>query len=105
LRQSEVNVQIYFSDPVVNIDSQERATITRLLQKLILEDDQFDVRDILPNTLPDPASLNLESDYACPIGQVVSAPDCGTYLKITDHKTIYFHLQIQILKIFCIILV
>lgn len=71
--------QIYFSDPVVNIDSQERATITRLLQKLILEDDQFDVRDILPNTLPDPASLNLESDYACPIGQVVSAPDCGTY--------------------------
>jgi len=68
-----------FSDPVVNIDSQERATITRLLQKLILEDSQFDVEEILPNTKPDPASLNLESDYACPVGQVVSAPDCGKY--------------------------
>ncbi|XP_059477749.1 uncharacterized protein LOC132198041 isoform X1 [Neocloeon triangulifer] len=64
------------NDPVVNIDNQERATIARLLQKLILEDDQFDVREILPNTLPDPASLNLESDYACPVGQVVVAPDC-----------------------------
>lgn len=46
---------------------------------LILEDDQFDVRDILPNTVPDPSSLVLESDYACPVGQVVMAPDCGKY--------------------------
>jgi hypothetical protein len=41
-----------------------------------LEEDQFDVRDILPNTVPDPSSLLLESDYACPVGQVVMAPDC-----------------------------
>lgn len=47
-----------------------------MLEKLILEEDQFDVHDILPNTVPDPASLSLESDYACPIGQVVIAPDC-----------------------------
>ncbi|KAF4522838.1 hypothetical protein B566_EDAN008100 [Ephemera danica] len=73
------HVEISFpaaNDPVVNADSQERSTIERLLQKLILEDDQFDVRDILPNTLPDPASLALDSDYACPAGQVVVAPDC-----------------------------
>jgi len=31
--------------------------------------------------MPDPASLQLKSDYACPIGQVVIAPDCG---KLTD---------------------
>lgn len=49
----------------------------RLLEKLILEDDQFDVQQILPNTVPDPSSLELESDYACPLGQVVMAPDCG----------------------------
>jgi hypothetical protein len=51
--------------------------VQRLLEKLILEEDQFDVHDILPNTMPDPASLQLKSDYACPIGQVVMAPDCG----------------------------
>jgi hypothetical protein len=46
-----------------------------------LEEDQFDVHDILPNTMPDPASLQLNSDYACPVGQVVMTPDCG---KLTD---------------------
>jgi hypothetical protein len=51
--------------------------VQRLLEKLILEEDQFDVHDILPNTMPDPASLQLKSDYACPVGQVVIAPDCG----------------------------
>lgn len=47
-----------------------------MLEKLILEEDQFDVHDILPNTVLDPSSLKLESDYACPVGQVVIAPDC-----------------------------
>lgn len=59
-----------------------------LLEKLILEEEQFDVHDILPNTVPDPASLSLESDYACPIGQVVMAPDCGESPKI-HFDTIY----------------
>ncbi|XP_045468348.1 sushi, von Willebrand factor type A, EGF and pentraxin domain-containing protein 1 isoform X2 [Harmonia axyridis] len=71
-------------DPVINSNSNERSTVKELLEKLILEQDQFDVREILPNTVPDPASLSLESDYACPPGQVVMAPDCvpcalGTY--------------------------
>ncbi|XP_077268738.1 sushi, von Willebrand factor type A, EGF and pentraxin domain-containing protein uif isoform X1 [Temnothorax americanus] len=64
------------NDPILNANSNERATVQMLLEKLILEEDQFDVHDILPNTVPDPASLVLESDYACPIGQVVMAPDC-----------------------------
>lgn len=61
----------------MNANSNERATVQTLLERLILEEDQFDVHDILPNTVPDPASLTLESDYDCPIGQVVMAPDCG----------------------------
>lgn len=65
------------SDPVVNTNSNERSNVQRLLERLILEEDQFDVHDILPNTVPDPASLMLTSDYACPLGQVVMAPDCG----------------------------
>ncbi|XP_050541159.1 sushi, von Willebrand factor type A, EGF and pentraxin domain-containing protein 1 [Daktulosphaira vitifoliae] len=73
------SVQISFpaiNDPVVNGNSNQRTNVQRLLEKLILEEDQFDVHDILPNTVPDPASLSLESDYACPIGEVVMAPDC-----------------------------
>lgn len=65
------------SDPVIHNGNNERSTVQRLLEKLILEDEQFDVRNILPNTVPDPASLELVSDYACPTGQVVMAPDCG----------------------------
>lgn len=68
-----------YSDPVVHSNTNERSDVKRLLEKLILEEDQFDVHDILPNTVPDPASLILESDYACPIGEVVMAPDCGKY--------------------------
>lgn len=72
------------SDPVVNLNSNQRASVQQLLEKLILEENQFDVHDILPNTVPDPASLTLDSDYACPPGEVVMAPDCvpcavGTY--------------------------
>ncbi|XP_069668601.1 uncharacterized protein uif isoform X2 [Periplaneta americana] len=74
------------NDPVINSNSNERSSVQRLLEKLILEEDQFDVHDILPNTMPDPASLQLKSDYACPVGQVVMAPDCvpcavGTYYR------------------------
>lgn len=72
-----------FSDPVENLNSNQRSTVQRLLEKLILEEDQLDVHDILPNTVPDPASLSLTSDYACPTGQVVMAPKCGMiYLQI-----------------------
>lgn len=67
----------FYSDPILNANSNERATVQSLLERLILEEDQFDVHDILPNTVPDPASLTLKSDYACPVGQVVMAPDCG----------------------------
>ncbi|KAI5692209.1 hypothetical protein M8J77_012407 [Diaphorina citri] len=63
-------------DPVSHSGSQARASVQRLLEGLILEQDQFDVHDTLPNTVPDPASLSLTSDYACPQGQVVVAPDC-----------------------------
>ncbi|CAG9863735.1 unnamed protein product [Phyllotreta striolata] len=73
------DVEISFpaiNDPVVNLNSNERTTVKALLEKLILEEDQFDVGDILPNTVPDPSSLILQSDYACPDGQVVMPPDC-----------------------------
>ncbi|XP_026474590.1 sushi, von Willebrand factor type A, EGF and pentraxin domain-containing protein 1-like [Ctenocephalides felis] len=73
------NVEISFpavNDPVIHSNTNERSNVQRLLEKLILEEDQFDVREILPNTVPDPASLELESDYACPEGRVVVAPDC-----------------------------
>ena len=63
------------SDPVQNINTNERSSVLRLIQSIILEDDQFDVRDALPNVVPDPASLNLESEYSCPIGKVFENSD------------------------------
>lgn len=81
------------SDPVLHSSSGERSDVRSLLEKLILEDAQFDVQDILPNTFADPASLVLNSDYACPVGQVVQVPDCvpcavGTYFNTTSKTCI-----------------
>lgn len=87
---SKTNLKIfYFSDPVLHSSSGEHASVRELLQKLILEEDQFAVQDILPNTVPDPASLVLSSEYACPIGQVVEIPDCvpcavGTFYEVNN---------------------
>lgn len=76
------------SDPVLHSSSGERSSVKELLQKLILEEDQFAVQDILPNTVPDPASLNLSSEYACPIGQVVVIPDCVPCAVGTFYETV-----------------
>lgn len=64
------------SDPVTNVNTNERSNIRKLLQGLILENDAFDVRDVLPNTAADPTSLDLVSDYACAPGHVVVGSDC-----------------------------
>lgn len=64
------------SDPVTNVNTNERSNIKKLLQALILENDAFDVRDVLPNTSADPTSLDLVSDYACAPGHVVVGADC-----------------------------
>nr|XP_022919679.1 sushi, von Willebrand factor type A, EGF and pentraxin domain-containing protein 1 isoform X1 [Onthophagus taurus] len=81
------------NDPVINSNTNERSIVKDLLEKLILEEAQFDVHDILPNTVPDPSSLILDSDYACPVGQVVMAPDCvpcaqGSYYEKETKKCI-----------------
>ncbi|KAJ8978624.1 hypothetical protein NQ317_011256 [Molorchus minor] len=73
------SVEISFpslNDPVVNSNTNERSAVKLILEKLILEENQFDVEDVLPNTILDPSSLTLKSDYACPVGQVVMAPEC-----------------------------
>lgn len=80
---------MFYSDPILNANSNERATVQTLLERLILEEDQFDVHYILPNTVPDPASLILESDYDCPVGQVVMAPDCGKCQLKNENLQIY----------------
>lgn len=58
------------SDPVKHSDSDIEATVRQLIETIILEDDKFDVRDALPNVVPDPSSLDLKSEYSCPVGKV-----------------------------------
>jgi hypothetical protein len=83
-----------FSDPIIHSSSGERSSVKELLQKLILEEDQFAVEDILPNTVPDPASLELTSEYACPVGQVAMIPDCvpcavGSYYEAANKSCVH----------------
>jgi hypothetical protein len=64
------------SDPVRNINSNEKSTIQSLVEKIILESNHFDVGETLPNVVPDPSSLSLDDEFICPEGQVVVAPHC-----------------------------
>lgn len=88
------DVEISFpalSDPVTNVNTNERSNIRKLLQGLILENDAFDVRDVLPNTSADPTSLDLVSDYACAPGHVVVGSDCvpcasGSFFSNTNNS-------------------
>lgn len=61
------------SDPIQASDAQLESTVRQVIESIILEEDQFDVRDALPNVVPDPSSLQLESEYSCPVGKVSQA--------------------------------
>ncbi|XP_071520140.1 uncharacterized protein uif isoform X2 [Panulirus ornatus] len=75
------------NDPVQNSETSLESTVRRLIEGVILEQDQFDVRDALPNVVPDPSSLDLRSEYSCPVGKVVVDSECvdcaaGTYYEL-----------------------
>ncbi|RWS09468.1 uncharacterized protein B4U79_12754 [Dinothrombium tinctorium] len=80
-------VEVHFpanKDPVTNVNTQEKANIEEIIQNAIFNGAVFDVRDTLPNVMPDMTTLSLVTDYACPPGQVVVSPNCvecslGTY--------------------------
>ncbi|XP_074599235.1 sushi, von Willebrand factor type A, EGF and pentraxin domain-containing protein uif isoform X2 [Brevipalpus obovatus] len=65
-------------DPqIVNVNSGEKnVPIERVIKKAVYESAIFDVRDTLPNVVPDLTSLQTLTDFACPPGQVVVAPNC-----------------------------
>ncbi|XP_076035426.1 sushi, von Willebrand factor type A, EGF and pentraxin domain-containing protein uif [Oratosquilla oratoria] len=73
------------NDPVVNLNTQDKSTVLRLIQGVILEHDEFDVRDSLPNVVPDPSSLSLDSEYSCPLGKVVVDDQCVMCAKGTSY--------------------
>ncbi|XP_064091137.1 sushi, von Willebrand factor type A, EGF and pentraxin domain-containing protein 1-like isoform X2 [Macrobrachium nipponense] len=83
----QYNLDVSFAannDPVSNKNSDLKATVRSLIEEIILQNDEFDVRDALPNVVPDPSSLELTSEYSCPVGKVVVESDCvdcspGTY--------------------------
>ncbi|XP_063614589.1 sushi, von Willebrand factor type A, EGF and pentraxin domain-containing protein 1-like isoform X2 [Penaeus indicus] len=79
------------NDPVQHSNAELESTVRRLIEGIILEKDEFDVRDALPNVVPDPSSLQLNSEYSCPVGKVVVGSECvdcapGTYYS-TESKT------------------
>ena len=47
---------------------------------MLFSQGEFDVQSQLPNVVPDPASLELGSEYFCEPGKVVFGDQCGKYL-------------------------
>lgn len=70
----------------------------QVIESIILEEDQFDVRDALPNVVPDPSSLQLESEYSCPVGKV--SPGSFSSECITVAKTVVFCIFLYIICMF-----
>lgn len=73
------HVEIAFpanNDPVASANGQQKSDVDAVVQRAILESAIFDVRDTLPNVVPDLTSLSLVTDYACPPGQVVIGSSC-----------------------------
>ena len=64
------NDQFSLSGQVNSRLTNEQSSLLDLIQKAILEHNEFDVKDSLPEVNVDPASLKLDSEYSCPIGQV-----------------------------------
>ena len=77
-----------YSDPVKHSSDDLQSTVQRLIQATILEQNEFDVRDALPNVVPDPSSLILTSQYSCPIGKVSLFFNCckklNTFIKLNS---------------------
>uniref|UniRef100_T1IXR4 Uncharacterized protein n=1 Tax=Strigamia maritima TaxID=126957 RepID=T1IXR4_STRMM len=72
-------VQVAFpavNDPVTSPNTNEKSTVQNLVESIILDRSGFDVREALPNVVPDLTSLETGSDFACQTGKVVVAPYC-----------------------------
>jgi len=86
------DVQITFpseNDPVTHSQSEIESTVRKLIEGIILENNDFDVRPSLPNVVPDPSTLTLDSEYSCPVGKVVVEDQCvdcsqGTYYDLAS---------------------
>ncbi|XP_045124302.1 sushi, von Willebrand factor type A, EGF and pentraxin domain-containing protein 1-like isoform X1 [Portunus trituberculatus] len=81
------------NDPISTTDDQLESTVRQIIESIILEEDQFDVRDALPNVVPDPSSLLLKSEYSCPVGKVVVGSECvdcatGSYYKLETRECV-----------------
>ncbi|XP_037083875.1 LOW QUALITY PROTEIN: neurogenic locus notch homolog protein 1-like [Pollicipes pollicipes] len=63
--------------PVTNPDTNQATDVQKLIERIILEKGEFDVQSQLPNVVPDPSSLELDSEYFCEQGKVVVGDQCG----------------------------
>ena len=69
--QQEIHCDnIIDSDPVQNKDTDVEASLKSVIEEIVLQNKEFDVQDTLPNVVPDPSSLQLNSEYSCPVGKV-----------------------------------
>lgn len=63
-------------DPIVSANGQQQSPAQAVVERAIYDNSMLNVKDTLPNVSPDLSSLQLQTDYACPVGQVVIGTSC-----------------------------
>ena len=74
----EISFPTIDNEEVTN-DAGQRERIERILESIILEGDQLNVKDKLPNVVLDKSSIDIDQEFACKDGEVVRDNQCGTY--------------------------
>ena len=72
----EISFPTLDGEDAININDGRRKKIERLLQEIIIDENNLSVDNILPGTLLDPASVDITQSFSCPLGSVVIDSTC-----------------------------
>merc|ERR1712038_2034034 len=72
----EISFPTLDGEDAINIHGGRREKIERLLQEIIIDENNLSVDNILPGTLLDPASVDITQSFSCPLGSVVIDSTC-----------------------------
>ena len=72
----EISFPTLDGEDAININDGRRKKIERLLQEIIIDENNLSVDNILPGTLLNPASVDITQSFSCPLGSVVIDSTC-----------------------------
>jgi len=72
----EISFPTFDGEDAININNGRREKIERLLQEIILDENNLNIDNTLPGTLLDRTSVDISSSFSCPPGSVVIDNTC-----------------------------